>query len=62
MAYETCHHHVVECPVCGHIDRDVCEMFDEDEEDINTQCAACDKPITVSRRVIVQYTATVREA
>jgi hypothetical protein len=44
------------CPYCGYNHRDAWEWpFDGAEDDLDHDCASCDKPFRCSRNIIVEY-------
>lgn len=48
----------IECPKCGKMIGDLWEYGSD--EDMDIECGHCEAPLTLSRRVSIDYTATPR--
>lgn len=48
----------LECPYCGHIDRDACEIGQGGDGSWDTECPSCGKEFICNRTISVSYEAT----
>ncbi len=51
----------VECPYCGHIDKDSWELGDGGEGCGETECGECEKTIIWVRNISVSYEGKIKE-
>jgi len=52
---ETSNNYGVQCPFCGHVNRDSRELGDGGEGCGETECGKCEKPFLWIRRISVTY-------
>jgi hypothetical protein len=49
------------CPNCGHENLDSWAIGDGEEGTFEIECSHCDEPLTITRHITIEYTATSRE-
>lgn len=47
----------VECPWCGHIERDSWEWGADADSGLDIECGACERPISITRNVFISWSA-----